>query len=645
MGKWSPWQPEETKKLHVKFRHLRLEGFSASAERTEGEIDAARKKEKTKNKKAILLELKWRGPKQGLVQFPGTAKRQKHVTTQRLLSEDAVFEWDEGELIEGTCSFGSSFAAAWEVSFKVLYGDCAESKPRLVVIGKVSLNLAEMASKMESAVEKKLPVALHVAGDTSEATLMVSVGFSEVRSSSDSALAQVVQSQNSTARSEREDGFFKRMNAVMKRQKKSQEARPSSPSDSDESPPGRNSADSAAASDGREPSPGTEPGSSSATSSEPVKQSGLFSWKRRRLSFKSTGEPLVGVEGPDAGRDVDSEADVDRHVSNVPSVDSPPSGSETEVSPEETPPEMDCQEDDCSWEEKELVSRDGQTKLRTNVFFASFDQRSEKACGESACSTVAAVIVNFLQSNQYNLPTRAQFNSLIKDGSLEWQRLCTDETYHMSFPNKHFDLETILEAKMRPFTINPDKSFIGFFSSEKFEALKGAMSFDDMWVKIMTHEAEQSRHGIYIVSWNDHFFVLMVEDHAYYVIDSLGERLFEGCDRAYILKFDEATALYRKAENGASHGLGTEEGEDESEKKEEEWEEVICAGRECCGEYMKRFLAAIQVQELEEDEKKGSASSFSLHQRLQVEFHYCCPNPSKSPMAEVAAALPSARSS
>ncbi|XP_030534224.2 uncharacterized protein LOC115743535 [Rhodamnia argentea] len=589
------------------------------------------KKKKKKTKKAILLELKWRGPKQGLVQFPGTAKRPKHVTTQRLLGEDAAFEWDEGELIESTCSFGSSFAA-WEVSFKVLYGDCAASKNRLVVIGKVSLNLAEMASKMESAVEKKLPIALQVAGDTCEATLMVSVSFSEVRSRSESALAQVVQSQNSTARSEREDGFFKIVNAVMKRQKKSQEARPTSPAS--------DSADSAAESDGREPSPGTEPGSSTTTSSEPVKQSGFFSWKRRRLSFKSTGEPLVG-EGAH-GRDVDPDADVDRHVSIVPSVDSPPAGSETNVSPKETPPEMDCQEDDCLWEEKELVSRDGQTKLRTNVFFASFDQRSEKACGESACSAVAAVIVNFLHSNKYNLPTRAQFNSLIKDGSLEWQRLCTDETYLMRFPNKHFDLETVLEARMKPFTISPDKSFIGFFSPEKFEALTGAMSFDDMWVKIMMHEAEESRHGIYIVSWNDHFFVLMVEDHAYFVIDSLGERLFEGCDRAYILKFDETAALYRKAENGASHGLGTEEGEDESEKKEEEWEEVICAGRECCGEYMKRFLAAIQVQELEEDEKKGSASSFSLHQRLQVEFHYCCRNPSELPTAEAAAALPSA---
>ncbi|KAF8034980.1 hypothetical protein BT93_C1110 [Corymbia citriodora subsp. variegata] len=639
MGKWSPWQqPEETKKLHVKFLRLRLEGLDAFPEK--------------ETKKGILLEVKWRGPKQGLVQFPrAAATRRKQVTTRRLWSGgDAALEWDEGELIESTCGFGGS-SAAWEVSFKVLCGDCAEPKPRLEVLGKASLNLVEMASKVESAAEKKLPIALRVAGDTCEAALTVSVSFSEVRSCSDLASTQVVvQGQNTAAaaRSEREDGFFKIVNAVMKRQTKSQEARAgaaASSSDSDQSPPRLGPAGpvaEAGSDGGREPGPGAEPGTP-----EPVKQIGFLSWKRkrRRLSLKpatgSKGETRVVEEGPD-GRDVDPAAGADLHVSNVPSsVGSPSSGSETKVAAEETLPEMDCQEDDCFWEEKELISRDGRTKLRTNVSFASFDQRSAKACGESACSAVAAMIVDFLYSNQYNLPTRAQFNSLIKDGSVEWQRLCTDETYLTRFPNKHFDLETVLEAGMRPFTISPDKSFIGFFSPEKFEALKEAMSFDDIWAKIMMHEAEESRRGIYIVSWNDHFFVLMVEDHAYYVIDSLGERLFEGCDRAYILKFDEAAALYKKAENGASHGSGTEGAEGKSEKKDE-WEEVKCAGRECCGEYIKRFLAAIQVQELEGDEKKGSASSFSPHQRLQVEFHYCCLNPPELPAAEAVAALPSA---
>ncbi|XP_028058853.1 uncharacterized protein LOC114262679 [Camellia sinensis] len=46
------------------------------------------------------------------------------------------------------------------------------------------------------------------------------------------------------------------------------------------------------------------------------------------------------------------------------------------------------------WEEKKLVSRDGQAKLKANVFFASFDQRSDKAARKSACTALAAVIAN-----------------------------------------------------------------------------------------------------------------------------------------------------------------------------------------------------------------------------------------------------------
>ncbi|CAL5383357.1 unnamed protein product [Camellia sinensis] len=71
------------------------------------------------------------------------------------------------------------------------------------------------------------------------------------------------------------------------------------------------------------------------------------------------------------------------------------------------------------WEEKELVSRDGQAKLKANVFFASFDQRSDKAAGESACTALAAVIASWLQSNQDNTPTMAQFDRLIVKGSFE----------------------------------------------------------------------------------------------------------------------------------------------------------------------------------------------------------------------------------
>ncbi|KAI7979701.1 CHD3-type chromatin-remodeling factor PICKLE [Camellia lanceoleosa] len=132
------------------------------------------------------------------------------------------------------------------------------------------------------------------------------------------------------------------------------------------------------------------------------------------------------------------------------------------------------------WEEKELVSRDGQAKLKGNVFFASFDQRSDKAAGESACTALAAVIANWLQSNQDNMPTRAQFDRLIVEGSSEWRKVCDNQDLINQFPDKHFDIETVLQVGLCPILVLHEKSFIGFFGPEKFETLKGVMSFDQI---------------------------------------------------------------------------------------------------------------------------------------------------------------------
>jgi hypothetical protein len=59
------------------------------------------------------------------------------------------------------------------------------------------------------------------------------------------------------------------------------------------------------------------------------------------------------------------------------------------------------------------------------------------------------------------------------------------EDYRQRFPNKHFDLETILQAKIRPLSVVPEKSFIGFFDPEGLEEggfyfLHGAISFDSI---------------------------------------------------------------------------------------------------------------------------------------------------------------------
>ncbi|KAL7238266.1 hypothetical protein ACSBR2_004381 [Camellia fascicularis] len=259
---------------------------------------------------------------------------------------------------------------------------------------------------------------------------------------------------------------------------------------------------------------------------------------------------------------------------------------------------------------KELVSRDGQAKLKANVFFASFDQCSDKVTGESACTALAAVITNWHQSNEDYTPMRAQFDRLIIKSSSEWRKLCDNQDLINQFPDKHFDIETVLQAGHCPISVLHEKSFIRFFGLKKFKTLKGVMSFDHRWDEIKKNaEGDNDMPRIYIVSWNDHFFVLKVDVNAYYIIDTFNERLFEGCNQAYILRFDDSALIRGKVEK---------EGVSSDQASEDE----ICSGKECCIEFMKRFLAAIPLRELELEEKKEPVSYFALHQRLQIEFNF-----------------------
>lgn len=56
--------------------------------------------------------------------------------------------------------------------------------------------------------------------------------------------------------------------------------------------------------------------------------------------------------------------------------------------------------------------------------------------------------------------------------------------------------------------------------------------------------------------------------------------------------------------------------------KAESAEEIICQGKESCKDYIKSFLAAIPIRELQADIKKGLKTSTPLHQRLQIELHF-----------------------
>ncbi|KAL3520926.1 hypothetical protein ACH5RR_019075 [Cinchona calisaya] len=371
----------------------------------------------------------------------------------------------------------------------------------------------------------------------------------------------------------------------------------------------------------------------------------ILPWRKRKMSFKSSkakGEPLLKKHYGDEGGD-----DIDYDRRQLSSSDESSLGLlKTEEGAITSRSSVSEFGDDSfavgSWEQKEISSRDGHMKLQTKVFFASIDQRSERAAGEGACTALVAVIANWFQGNSDQMPIKSQLDSLIREGSLEWRNLCENETYRLQFPDKHFDLETVLRAKVRSLSVVPEKSFIGFFHPEGiedggFEFLQGAMSFDNIWDEISQYGPDCSTDTdpvIYIVSWNDHFFVLKVEQDAYYIIDTLGERLFEGCNQAFILKFDRDTTIHPVAnEIQKSDDKPANDKVDENDLKEaldegqiilnnEEESDLVHRGKDSCKEYIKSFLAAIPLRELQVDIKKGLMASTPLHHRLQIEFHY-----------------------
>ncbi|XP_024983729.1 uncharacterized protein LOC112519722 [Cynara cardunculus var. scolymus] len=547
MKKWSPWQHQpppatESRKFRVKVERIKLEGFEHGGGGGE---------------KVMGMELRWKGERKHGLAVVGFHRRRsgEQRCKERIIRKGEVIVWEEDEDLENICWFSAGPSNAyefdqhkfvpWIITFKFTYGEY--NKGKMAVIGKASLNLAEFASNVGSLmIEKKLPVDLEVAGLTTPATISVLLSFVEIRDSGE--LVQATQSEGV-----KED--------VRGNKKLSMEE--VSLSDSDNSV----TFDSDGTSDSRAV---TQSSSSVAIPPDMDKKAGFFDWKRRRLNRRPVKTKVEDSRPATfSGNSIASGSEYKNLIRNSLQI---------------------------TWEAREFVSRDGESKLDTQTFFASFDQCSDKAAGPSACTTLVTVIAHWLGSHDSTImPTVQQFDTLIIDGSSEWRNLCEKGSHVDEFPDKHFDLETVLRAGIRPLSVSREKSFVGFFSPEKFESLSGVMSFDDIW----DHEISRSP-GVYIVSWNDHFFVLKTDEDGYYIIDTLGERLAEGCKQAYILRFDHGSCL-------------TESRNDQ----------VICKGKECCKEFIKRFLAAIPLKELEMEEQKQAVPYYSLHHRLQIEFNFC----------------------
>lgn len=588
MMKWMPWPVLSTQKFQLGLVLHELEGLCLNG---------------GSDKLNLMVHIKWKGSRGKL----GSRFRsvERNCTAMRTVGDKGTVEWNES--FDHACVLtmlrGSAFHR-WDVAFEVINAPENDLNSRLSVVGTAFLNIAEFVSYGKNMAQtNKIPFSCCVGGATTEAALVVTLNFIHLQNDQEPfdpvqkllvPLSCIIPFVSEKDTPKRPDKYFSDEDgSVCKQSPRSEECESADLFDSESTEEGEvdeamdgddlisGSYDTLAAAnlsagpiylDCKEYENGDneltnsgssfdslpklidEPSSpdSDLASQQPAVRK-LLSWKKRKFSFKSSpkarGEPLLNkAYGEEGGDDIDFH----RRQSGSPNDpfyfdDKGKNGVNTIISAF-----GDDQFTIGSWEQKDIVSRDGQMKLSAQVFFGSIDQRSERAAGESACTALVAVIADWLHSNPNTMPIKSQYDMLIREGSQEWRGLCDVDDYKERFPDRHFDLDTVLQAKIRPLSVVPEKSFVGFFRPEgmgdSFDFLQGAMSFDNIWDEITKANMVESQNNepqIYIVSWNDHFFLLKVEKEAFYIIDTLGERLFEGCNQAYILKFDQETALYQ----------------------------------------------------------------------------------------------------
>ncbi|TYG65014.1 hypothetical protein ES288_D06G151500v1 [Gossypium darwinii] len=623
MMRWRPRPSLVSKKYEVKLIVRRLEGWDLVGEGWE-------KPEKLK------VEIRWKGPKASLSSLRRTVKRNftKEVDS---VDENGVIVWDEEfQTLCNLSAYKENAFHPWEIVFSALNGLKQGPKSKVPVVGVASLNLAEHVSAAEQKeLGLNIPLILSTGAGELCPRLCISLSLLELRIDQEInepikralvPFASPLQSGETVTMEKDEISTIKAGLRKVKffrecvstkgakkacREDEGNEGRCSARGDDDDSVvrksfsygtladanyAGGSVYSSMRISEGDEDwvyysnrksdvSCSNVEDSAKLVSEPSLLQSSkrsILSWRKRKLSFRSPkgkGEPLLKKGyGEEGGDDIDF--DRRRKTDDDSSVNC------TSIS--------EFGDDSFAirnWEQKEVVSRYRRMKLKSEAFFASIDQR-----------TLVAVIADWLQNNRDLMPIKSQFDSLIREGSLEWRKLCENESYREWFPDKHFDLETVLQAKLRPLSVVPKKSFIGF------DFLHGAMSFDNIWDEI-SHAGAECQNS-------DLSEVYIVDPEAYYIIDTLGERLYEGCNQAYILKFDRNTVIHKLPNVAQSSGEGCVAGavvtKPEKSIKSEDSEE----------EYIKSLLAAIPIRELQSDIKKGLMASTPLHHRLQIKFHY-----------------------
>ncbi|XP_031484866.1 uncharacterized protein LOC116253996 [Nymphaea colorata] len=611
---------------------------------------------------SIILQIQWKGRRN---RAGYRSKSVRNTTATQCVQGDGSVNWNES--FDHICKLkflNTRCSSSWDIHLEV-HGLAQDSDSRTSVLGKVMLDLAEFVTLDCSKRTIQIPVCCNVGGSTMETELTMTLALSEIKTKRRTMItrAKSLFSSGGSCKglSQIDDGsqfVISRGKEMAKAIEREAEKQNSSEYDGtsdcrftpEQSKELTGTESSSSSSSEEEPEFGygniaetnllvgiqirnqegdrieSREGPTSASDCQTAPRATLFnllSWKTAsfRGSYRHKGIPLLKKDCEHGGDDIDDDR---RNQPNQQSASS---------SPSKIPSPTSGFDDDNSfevgsWEKKLLVSRDGQSELFTSTFFASVDQCSEKVAGDGACAVLVAVIADWLHRNKETLPLKCQFDQLIREGSLEWRKLCENETHMERFSDKHFDIDTVLEAKVRPLSVVSEMSYIGFFvpddMTETFDFLEGAMSFDSIWEELVNNVGPEG--SVYIVSWNDHFFLLKVEMETIYLIDTLGERLHEGCNQAFMLKFDKDTTVYGLQPGNPDRELqDTSDSASDQAKAEKDADlvrEIISQGRTSCKAFIKKFLAALPLRELQVDMKKGLVREDMLHRRLQIEFHY-----------------------
>ncbi|XP_076913893.1 uncharacterized protein LOC143572696 [Bidens hawaiensis] len=595
-------------KLHLKI--CELEGLV---------IDHVPNKDSYNMQVHVKLEI----PRKGHV--PRIAVQKDH-TYKQCVNPDGRVTWNED--FEQSCSLdiNSRSPRSWKIELEV-HGIDVESNHKAEILAKVKIDVTEFTTRSEKWV--KLPVNCHIGGVTHEAILKVKLDVIEVEKNHTKNTVHPVSPTHllpsllSCVNFQIQNQSQTRNKMEMEMEKESCQSE--SEEETDQSYQRIKTIDLTRSRSMHETIiyQGKEQ-TSSYEVFEKHKLKRILSWNIRK---KPKDAPLLNKANGEGGDDIDNAR---RTLLSF-------------LKPQKDKVKGDVKDDEFmdsarfevgKWEKKTVKSRDGKLELQTDIFMATIDQRSEKALGGGACTVIATIITDWLFKNPNALPLKCELDKLIRDGSREWRSLCEEETHKDKFLDQHFDLDTVIQAKIRPLEVVSEKSYVGFFKLENInesDHLQDAMSFDTIWDEIQS--GESSSEGVYIVSWNDHFFVLKKEKNEIFIIDTLGERLTEGCDKAYILKFNEGSVIVNVPPELKTSKVEPEKVIKENHEKENS-PGFACKGTSCCKEFIKGFLAAIPLGELQNSVEKGINGNAPLHQLLQIEFHYMLPLQQNSPCVE-----------